>query len=98
MRLGVLLAIVLLALAETGYALVSPLLAPTAADWAAAAAWVKAGHQDQDLIVAAPGWADPLLRLHLGDLLPHKIAGRLDHLSYSRVWELSQRGARAAES
>ena len=88
----------LLALLETGYALVSPRLAPTPADWAAAAAWVKADHQDQDLIVAAPDWADPLLRLHLGDLLPHKIAGRLDHLGYARVWEISQRGAEAPET
>jgi hypothetical protein len=89
--------IVLLAVTETVTAVVAPLRAPTDADWRAAAAHVKAAYQDRDLIVAAPDWADPVLRLHLGDLIsPHK-AGRLDHVSYGRVWEISQRGADAPE-
>ena len=28
-----------------------------------------------DLIVAAPAWADPILRVHLGDLIPLEVAG-----------------------
>ena len=59
---------------------------------------MTAEHQDQDLIVAAPAWADPVLRLRLGDLIPPKMAGRLDHQRFSRVWELSQRGAEAPEA
>jgi hypothetical protein len=89
--------LVLLALVETGYALVSPYLAPSDEDWRAAAAWVKSQHQPRDLLVAAPAWADPVLRLHLGDRLPEAIAGRLDHRGFARVWELSQRGADAPE-
>ena len=96
--LGVVAAVVLLAVAETVTAMVAPLRAPRDEDWRAAAAWVKAGHQDQDLIVAAPPWADPVLRMMLGDLIAHKMAGRLDHQRYARVWELSQRGADAPEA
>jgi hypothetical protein len=51
-----------------------------------------------DLIVAAPAWADPILRVHLGDLIPAEIAGRLDDERFGRVWEVSQRGARAADA
>jgi hypothetical protein len=36
--------------------------------------------------------------MYLGDLIPPKMAGRLDHQRFSRVWELSQRGARAPEA
>ena len=88
----------LLAALETAVALVAPYRAPRPQDWQAAAAWVKAEHQDRDLMVAAPAWADPVLRQHLGDLLPPQIAARMDHQSYARVWELSQRGAKAPET
>jgi hypothetical protein len=97
MRLAIVAGVVLLALVETGYALVSPYLAPSDQDWREAAEWVKSQHRTGDLLVAAPGWADPVLRLHLGDRLPEAIAGRLDHRSFARVWELSQRGAEASE-
>jgi hypothetical protein len=97
-QLGLLAAVVVLALGETVAAVVAPLRAPDEADWRAAAKWVTADHQDQDLIVAAPAWADPVLRMVLGDLIPPKMAGRLDHQRFSRVWELSQRGAEAPES
>jgi hypothetical protein len=76
---------------------VAPRLAPRAEDWTAAAAFVNRGFQAQDLIVAAPAWADPVLRQYLGDRLPAPVAGRLDHERYARVWELSQRGAAAPE-
>jgi hypothetical protein len=97
-QLGLLAAVVVLALTETVAAVVAPLRAPVEADWRAAAKWVTADHQDQDLIVAAPAWADPVLRSVLGDLIPPKMGGRLDHQRFSRVWELSQRGAEAPEA
>jgi len=90
--------IVVLALVETANALLAPLRAPTDRDWRAAAAEVRAGFRPGDLIVAAPAWADPLLRLHLGDLIPIPVAGRLDAARFGRIWEISQRGARATET
>jgi hypothetical protein len=87
--------VVLVAVVETAAALVAPHLAPTDADWRAAAREVRAGFRPGDLIVAAPGWADPILRVHLGDLIPAAVAGRLDDARFGRVWEVSQRGARA---
>ena len=90
-------AVVLLALVATAVAVVAPFRAPTDADWEGAARAVRAGFQPGDLIVAAPAWADPILRQHLGDLIPAEMAGRLDDARYGRVWEVSQRGARSPE-
>lgn len=90
--------VVLLALAEAVNAFVAPALAPSDRDWKAAEAKVRAGFQPGDLIVAAPAWADPLMRLQLGDLVPMPIAGRMDAARFARVWEVSQRGARSADS
>ena len=89
---------VVLALVETANALLAPLGAPRDRDWRAAAAEVRAGFQPGDLIVAAPAWADPLLRMHLGDLIPIPVAGRLDAVRFGRIWEIAQRGARAPET
>ena len=47
--------------------------------------------------MAAPAWADQVLRLHLGDLIPPRQAARMDDLIYPRVWVLSQRGAETEE-
>lgn len=91
----VVVAVLLLALVETATALIAPLRAPGDADWKAAAATVRAGFRSGDLIVAAPDWADQVMRLHLGDLVPIKMAARLDDARYGRVWEISQRGAGA---
>lgn len=91
-------AIVGLALFEAGAALLAPAFAPTNADWAAAAGFVNQRFAAGDLIVAAPAWADPVLRQHLGDRLPAPIAGRLDHERFARVWEIAQRGASASET
>jgi hypothetical protein len=85
----------LLALVETATAIVAPYRAPTDGDWRAAAREVRAGFRPGDLIVAAPAWADSILRVHLGDLIPVEVAGRLDDDRFARVWEVSQRGARA---
>jgi hypothetical protein len=38
------------------------------------------------------------MRMHLGDLIPVATAGRMDAARFSRVWEISQRGARAPEA
>ena len=96
--LAALAAVSLLALVETASALVAPYRAPTDADWRAAAAEIRAGFRAGDLIVAAPAWADSILRVHLGDLIPVEVAGRLDDERFGRVWEVSQRGARADAS
>ena len=56
------------------------------------------GFRAGDLVVAAPSWADAILRVHLGDLIPAEVAGRLDDERFGRVWEVSQRGARAEEA
>ena len=99
-RLGMTAAggVALLALVETAQALIAPTRAPGSADWAAAAREVRTGFQTGDLIVAAPAWADPIMRLHLGDLLPIAAAARMDDARFGRVWELGQRGANAVEA
>jgi hypothetical protein len=99
-RLGVALgsAVVLLALYETASAVIAPLRAPRDGDWEAAAAAVRAGFRPGDLVVAAPAWADPVMRLHLGDLVPVEVAARLDAARFGRIWVVSQRGARADEA
>ena len=94
--LGAAVAVSLLAVVETTVALVAPSRAPTDADWSAAAAAVRIGFRPGDLIVAAPAWADPILRVQLGDLIPSEIAARMDDDRFARVWEVSQRGAQAA--
>jgi hypothetical protein len=88
----------LLALVETVNALVAPLFAPTETDWISAAAKVRAGFRPGDLIVAAPTWADPLMREQLGNLVPLTIAGRMDAARYGRIWEISQRGERSDDT
>ena len=92
------LGLVLLAMLETLQALIAPRCAPSPADWEGAAAEVRAGFRPGDLIVAAPAWADPLLRMHLGDLITIPMAARMDDARYGRVWEIGQRGARAPEA
>ncbi|HVV81864.1 MAG TPA: hypothetical protein VHE35_02250 [Kofleriaceae bacterium] len=71
---------------------------PDDAAWTRAEALVRAEHQPGDLIVFAPRWIDPVGRLHLGDLIPLSMAGRLDGDRYGTIWELDIRGARAPET
>lgn len=89
--------VALLALLETAQALIAPWRAPLTADWQAATGQLRAGFQPGDLIVAAPAWADPVMRLHAGDLVPIPIVARMDDARFGRVWVISQRGAHAAE-
>lgn len=92
------LAILVLAVWEVFATLAVPARVATDADWAAAEAEVRAGFQAGDLIVFAPRWVDPVGRLHLGDLLPVEVAGRMDAARFARIWEVSIRGARAADT
>jgi hypothetical protein len=71
---------------------------PDDAAWARAEQVVRAQYRPGDLIVFAPGWVDPVGRLHLGDLISLADAGRMDAADYARIWELSIRGAHAPET
>ncbi|MEO8214287.1 MAG: hypothetical protein ABI560_13895 [Myxococcales bacterium] len=89
--------LILLAVLETAQALVAPGRAATAADWQAATQQLRADFQPGDLIVAAPAWADPVMRMHVGDLLPVAYAARMDDARFGRVWVLGQHDAHAPE-
>jgi hypothetical protein len=92
-------AFALLALYEAANALLAPHRVASAADWDAAAAEVRAGFRDGDLITFAPYWADQIGRAHLGDLMPVEMIARSDDAHYARAWVVSIRGARSeAES
>lgn len=91
-------AVLVLALCETVQALLAPSRAPTRSDWKQAAAAVRSQWRPGDLAVAAPAWADPVMRLHLGSLVDVGMALRMDDASYGRVWELSQKGGVSAEA
>jgi hypothetical protein len=96
--LAVAAAIGVLAIVETTVALVAPSRAPKDADWEAAAREIRAAFAPGDLIVAAPAWADPIMRVHVGDLVPLPVAARFDDARFGRVWEIGQRGAHAPEA
>lgn len=64
----------------------------------AAAAVVRESYESNDAVTISPGWADPLLRLHLGDRMGAKVSGRTDLAPFERLWVLSIRGARAPEA
>lgn len=70
---------------------------PDDAAWERAAKVVRAEFRPGDLIVFAPAWADPIGRLHLGDLIPIATAARMDDARFGTIWELSIRGAGAPE-
>ncbi len=71
---------------------------PSEEDWERAAAHVREHRESNELIVFAPDWLDPVGRLHLGDQIPVDMAARMDAAGYAGIWELSARGARAAEA
>jgi hypothetical protein len=76
----------------------APHQVPGDAAWSEAAAAVRERFAPGDLIVFAPGWVDPVGRLHLGDLIPIEAAARMDAARFAVIWELSIRGARAPET
>jgi hypothetical protein len=87
-----------LAVAEVVALAVRQQRVPPESDWLAAAQLVRAHLESTDAITVAPAWADPLLRLYLGDRITPKVAGRSDLASFERLWVLSIRGQRTAEA
>ena len=87
-----------LALAEVAALVVREQRVPPDADWAEAAELVRSHMDTSDAITVAPAWADPLLRLHLGDRMTLKMSGRSDLAPFERLWVLSIRGHRAPEA
>ena len=70
---------------------------PSDESWEAASAFVRARYKPSDRIVAAPAWADPIVREQLGDLLSLRMAAPPDAAGIDRLWELSIRGARSRD-
>ncbi len=83
---------------ESAAALYAPERVARDADWDAAADEVRANFRDGDLIVFAPAWVDQIGREHLGDKISVEMAGHADTDRYARIWEVSIRGARAADT
>ncbi len=65
--------------------------APTDEAWRRAEEVVRAGHRRGDLIVVDPPWADPVLRLWLGDLMRVEEVARMDERRYARIWRVQAR-------
>jgi len=57
----------------------------TFADWAAAAAHVRAEFRTGDVVIAAPVWTDSVLCNVLGDAIDLRMAGRSDTAAYERM-------------
>ena len=71
---------------------------PSDADYRAAASFVRSQFQAGDLITGAPSFIDPIVRLHLGDLITPAMAGRSDDAAYERIWVISIRDAVPADA
>lgn len=65
--------------------------APRDEAWRKAAAFVRPRAGSADRIVAAPAWADPIVRRELGDLMSLRTAAPPDDAGIERIWELSIR-------
>ncbi len=90
--------IALAAIAEIGAEAIVRARVPEGGDWRAAARFVRERQRDGDGIVFAPRWADPIGRLHFGDLVPVEEAARPDRSRQARIWEVSIRGATHSEA
>jgi len=66
---------------------------PEAADYGAAAEFVRSKLVPRDLITSAPEFIDPIVRQHLGDRMSPAMAGRSDDAGFERMWVISTRGA-----
>lgn len=86
------------ALIESALGLYQPRHIASDADWQAATRYVRQQLRPEDLVLAAPPWADPTLRQHLGDRMPIEMVARPDEDLYPRIYELSVHDARAAET
>ncbi len=82
-----------LALVEAIAAYRLPARVATPADWSGAAAEVKRGFAEGDLLIFAPAWLDPLGRSHLGELTPPAMLGRASDDRYARIWVVGMRDA-----
>jgi hypothetical protein len=92
------LAVPLVGLAELGAHFHFARSAPRIDEWGALREPVAALRQNAELVVVAPGWADPLARQALGDtLMPLSDVARPDETGYARAIEISALGARAPE-
>jgi hypothetical protein len=91
-------AVALIAVVESANALWAPHRVASDADWINAAAEVRAGFHDGDLVAIAPAWSDQVGRQFLGEFISVEMAGRADSDRYARVWEVSIRGAHAPET
>jgi hypothetical protein len=92
------LGVVALGLGDCARIVLGAELAPRESDWKAASDALRKGFHTGELIVAAPQWSDPMVRLHFGDLIPLDAATRADADRYATVWEVSTRGAKAPET
>jgi hypothetical protein len=70
---------------------------PAPADWRAVAAAIPAALRDDQLILFAPRWIDPVGRQWLGSRLTLDHVARMDAVRYREIWEVSVRGASAPE-
>lgn len=91
-RYGIPLALLVLAIVELAAHAVMRSRVPARSDWKEAGAFVRARHRERDLVLAAPSWADPLVRLAVGDTMSFAEAGYDDLARFDRLWVLSIRG------
>jgi hypothetical protein len=92
------LALPLLGLAELGGHFFFAARPPSFDDWFQAARAVGETRKDGDLIVVAPGWADPAARRAFGDaLMPLADVARPDVTRYAHALEVSILGERSGE-
>jgi hypothetical protein len=87
-----------LAIAEVAALVVREQRVTPESDWMAAAQLVRSQFESSDAITVAPDWADPLLRLYLGDRITSKVSGRSDLASFDRLWVVSIRGHNSPEA
>ena len=92
------LAVLTLALLETGAHFYFKDRAPAQSEWQALKPRVAALAQPGDLVVVAPNWGEPMARLALGDeLMPLSMVARAGDDGFSRVIELGVLGQSRSE-
>ncbi|MES1165951.1 MAG: hypothetical protein ABUR63_09340 [Verrucomicrobiota bacterium] len=94
MRHRVALAVALAGAIEVAVQVAIYIRVPAAADWDAAAGYVRRQLRPGDGLVFAPHWVDPIGRLHFGELVSVEEAARPDRSRQGRIWEVSIRGKR----
>jgi hypothetical protein len=78
---------------ETGATLIQHYGAPRAKDWQSAAAKLRTLRQRGEPLLFAPHWVDPLGRQAAGDQVDLELLLLSDVDRFSRVWQMSVRGA-----